>query len=248
MMDRFGIAVSMLSISSPGVHFGDDGAAARASPGRSTRRAIVRVDAHPGRFGLLASLPLPDVDGAIDEIAYCYDELGVDGVCPAHQRRRRVPRRPGARAGVRRARSAARADLHPSDVAGVLGAHLVRPAAADDRVPVRHDPGGRQHGAQRHGRPPPEHRDHRSPRGATLPMIADRVAGVLDDPPRCRSGGRRAAPTSPGCTTTSPASPIPRQLDALLAITTPSTCTTAATTRSRRVRRRDARRAAARAR
>ena len=39
-----------------------------------------RID-HPGRFGLLASLPLPDVDGAIEEIGYCYDELGVDGVC-----------------------------------------------------------------------------------------------------------------------------------------------------------------------
>ena len=40
------------------------------------RRAVVD---HPGRFGLLASLPLPDVDAAIAEIAYCCDHLEVDG-------------------------------------------------------------------------------------------------------------------------------------------------------------------------
>ena len=40
------------------------------------RRAVVD---HPGRFGLLGSLPLPDVDAAIAEIAYCIDHLDVDG-------------------------------------------------------------------------------------------------------------------------------------------------------------------------
>ena len=40
------------------------------------RRAVVD---HPGRFGLLASLPLPDVDAAIAEIAHCHDHLHVDG-------------------------------------------------------------------------------------------------------------------------------------------------------------------------
>ena len=40
------------------------------------RRAVVD---HPGRFGLLGSLPLPDVDAAIAEIAYCVDHLAVDG-------------------------------------------------------------------------------------------------------------------------------------------------------------------------
>ena len=49
-------------------------------PGRSTRTGAAPRDAHPGRFGVLASLPLPDVTGALDEIAYAYDELGVDGV------------------------------------------------------------------------------------------------------------------------------------------------------------------------
>jgi predicted TIM-barrel fold metal-dependent hydrolase len=34
---------------------------------------------HRGRFGLLASLPLPDVDAAVAEIAYCCEHLEVDG-------------------------------------------------------------------------------------------------------------------------------------------------------------------------
>ena len=45
------------------------------------------------------------------------------------------------------------ADLHPSDVTGVLGAHVVRSSPTDDRVPVRHDQGDRQHDPQRHDRP-----------------------------------------------------------------------------------------------
>ena len=40
------------------------------------RRAVVD---HPGRFGLLAALPLPDVDAAIAEIEHCHDRLDVDG-------------------------------------------------------------------------------------------------------------------------------------------------------------------------
>jgi predicted TIM-barrel fold metal-dependent hydrolase len=77
-MDRLGIATSLLSISSPGVHLADESRArdlARAV-NEDGRRAVVD---HRGRFGLLASLPFPDVDGAIAEIAHCHDHLHVDG-------------------------------------------------------------------------------------------------------------------------------------------------------------------------
>jgi predicted TIM-barrel fold metal-dependent hydrolase len=77
-MDRLGIATSLLSISSPGVYFGDETAARDLARevNEIGRRAVVD---HPRRFGLFASLPLPDVDAAMAEIAYCCDHLDVDG-------------------------------------------------------------------------------------------------------------------------------------------------------------------------
>lgn len=79
VMDRSGIDTAMLSVSSPGVHFGDDAAAHRLARQVNEFGAEV-VRTHPGRFGLFASLPLPSVDGAIDEIGYAFDVLGADGV------------------------------------------------------------------------------------------------------------------------------------------------------------------------
>jgi predicted TIM-barrel fold metal-dependent hydrolase len=75
-MDRLGIATSLLSISSPGVYFGDETNARNLAREMNEigRRAVMD---HPGRFGLFASLPLPDVDAAIAEIAYCVDRVGV---------------------------------------------------------------------------------------------------------------------------------------------------------------------------
>ena len=38
------------------------------------------VAAHPGRFGFLATLTLPDLDGALAELDHAYTHLGADGV------------------------------------------------------------------------------------------------------------------------------------------------------------------------
>lgn len=79
LMDDAGIAKAMLSLSSPGVHFGDD-RAARALAREVNEFGARQVRRHPDRFGQFATLPLPDVDGALAETAYCFDDLGADGV------------------------------------------------------------------------------------------------------------------------------------------------------------------------
>jgi predicted TIM-barrel fold metal-dependent hydrolase len=78
-MDRLQIAAALLSIPSPGVHFGDD-AAARALARALNEEGADAVREHPQRFGLLACLPLPDVSGALHELAYALDVLDADGV------------------------------------------------------------------------------------------------------------------------------------------------------------------------
>jgi 6-methylsalicylate decarboxylase len=79
MMDRTGIATGMLSVSSPGVHFGSD-ANARLLARSVNEFAARTIGDHRRRFGGFASLPLPDVDGALEEIAYALDTLKLDGV------------------------------------------------------------------------------------------------------------------------------------------------------------------------
>lgn len=79
VMDRLGIGTSLLSISSPGVHFGDD-TDARSLAREMNEEGHRAVTDHPGRFGLFAALPIPDVDGSIEEIRHGFDHLDVDGV------------------------------------------------------------------------------------------------------------------------------------------------------------------------
>jgi predicted TIM-barrel fold metal-dependent hydrolase len=79
VMDRLGIDRALLSLSSPGVRFGDDDDTCTLARlvNEEGRRAVL---AHPDRFGLLGTVPVPDVEGAIAEIRHCYDHLRVDGV------------------------------------------------------------------------------------------------------------------------------------------------------------------------
>jgi predicted TIM-barrel fold metal-dependent hydrolase len=79
LMDQWGIATAILSISSPGVSFGDP--TATQALARHVNDAGAEIHrAHPSRFGHFASLPLPDVDAALTELAYAMDQLGGDGV------------------------------------------------------------------------------------------------------------------------------------------------------------------------
>ena len=151
VMDRLGIATSLLSISSPGVHLGDGSATVDLARevNEEGRRAVVD---HRGRFGLLASLPLPDVDAAIAEIAHCCDHLNVDGFVLLTNIGGVYVSDKSFEPVFRRARPATRPCPPASDVAGMLGAHVVRAAASDARVLLRHDSRRRGPRAQRHHR------------------------------------------------------------------------------------------------
>jgi 6-methylsalicylate decarboxylase len=82
VMDRLGIESAVLSVSSPGVKFGEG---ATASDAVSLARhvndvAVATIAQHPGRFGAFASLPMADVDQSLAEIERALDGLGLDGV------------------------------------------------------------------------------------------------------------------------------------------------------------------------
>jgi len=78
-MDEAGIDVAVTSISTPGVHVGDD-ARALSLARRCNELSAELVRTHPNRLGGFAALPLPDVDGALEELTYALDVLRLDGV------------------------------------------------------------------------------------------------------------------------------------------------------------------------
>src|SRR6202022_2103565 len=68
-LDEARIDVAVPSISTPGVHFGDDAAANTLARQVNEYLAGLKHD-RPDRFGGFAVLPLPDVDGSLEQIAY----------------------------------------------------------------------------------------------------------------------------------------------------------------------------------
>jgi predicted TIM-barrel fold metal-dependent hydrolase len=79
-MDAAGVQTAMLSISTPGLWFGDAAASAKLSRGCNEYVAKLISD-NPGRFGSFAALPMLNVDVTLGEIGYAFDTLKADGVC-----------------------------------------------------------------------------------------------------------------------------------------------------------------------
>jgi aminocarboxymuconate-semialdehyde decarboxylase len=78
-MDAHEIGTGMLSLSSPCV-VGFSGKERCEMARRVNEYTADLVAKRPDRFGNFATVPLPDVDGALEEIAYAFDTLHADGV------------------------------------------------------------------------------------------------------------------------------------------------------------------------
>ena len=78
-MDRGGVEVSYISITTPGIWFGDLAETRRVARRENEYGARIAADSK-GRLKLLAVLPLPDVEASLREIDYAFDTLKADGV------------------------------------------------------------------------------------------------------------------------------------------------------------------------
>jgi 6-methylsalicylate decarboxylase len=78
-MDEAGIDVAILSISTPGIQLPDKNAD-RELARKCNELAATLISKHPKRFGAFASVPVSDIDEAIEEMTYALDVLKLDGV------------------------------------------------------------------------------------------------------------------------------------------------------------------------
>ena len=78
-MDEASVATSITSITAPGFSFVKPELLRTITRECNDYGARMTVD-HPGRFGLFASLPLPDIDASLKEIEHALDTLKADGI------------------------------------------------------------------------------------------------------------------------------------------------------------------------
>jgi 6-methylsalicylate decarboxylase len=78
-MDAHDIATGILSLSSPSV-LGWEAAERRQMARRVNEYVADLVAKRPERFGNFATVPLPDVEGTLEELKYAFDALRADGV------------------------------------------------------------------------------------------------------------------------------------------------------------------------
>jgi predicted TIM-barrel fold metal-dependent hydrolase len=78
MMDEHAIRTAVVSTAPIGLHLSAEHRAPKAREVNEFTAEMVKD--RPDRFGFFATLPLPDVDAALEEIRFSFDELGADGM------------------------------------------------------------------------------------------------------------------------------------------------------------------------
>ncbi len=79
-MEALSITKAYLSVSSPHLHMGDKTEAVETARGCNEFGAEL-VKKYPEKFGIMASLPLPEIEESIAEIRYCAERLNIRGFC-----------------------------------------------------------------------------------------------------------------------------------------------------------------------
>jgi predicted TIM-barrel fold metal-dependent hydrolase len=79
-MDKHGIDTAILSTAGYGDEIYDGSEMGRTLARKSNEYAAKLVDTYPKRFGFMAVLPIPDIDGSMREIEFAFDKLHADGV------------------------------------------------------------------------------------------------------------------------------------------------------------------------
>ena len=75
-MDALSVSLACLSVSSPNLHMGDaDEAIETARACNEYGTMLMRT--YPGKFRIMASLPLPEIEASVQEIRYCRNTLGI---------------------------------------------------------------------------------------------------------------------------------------------------------------------------
>jgi 6-methylsalicylate decarboxylase len=79
-MKKLGVETAIVSISTPGVYVKDQAFTAELARECNEYMAVMKRN-YPGKFGAFATIPLPFVDSAINELIYALDVLKLEGVC-----------------------------------------------------------------------------------------------------------------------------------------------------------------------